>query len=167
MQMKRLFILLAVAVCMHVSKAWTQDCPKQKLDEIAKEVVTAELLGASLSDPFKCLKEHKFAYIKPQWLPPNDGKRIFDVGVKLSSLKILKIEMIDEFSGQYRVDFEVKAEEKFDNKTYKDSMEVAVFPNQNDRERYGCGHTMSTPKKYFLADICYVDSEVPEQESKQ
>ncbi len=144
-------LILVAGMCLSAQAA----CPKNKKEDIAKEVVTAELLGASLSSPFTCLNDHAFKYIKPHWFAPNEGNRLFSVGVELDSLKINKIETVDEFSGQYLVHFEVQAVKKFGGEVHKDKMEVALFPNSEGEKKYGCGHSMSSPSKDYLAKRCY------------
>jgi hypothetical protein len=164
--MKLRNVIKILMIFSFVLSAQAQTCDKKDQNEIAKEVVIAELLGASLSSPFKCLKEHPFKFIKPQWFAPNDGNRVFSVGIVLDSLRITSINVIDEFSGQYSVTFEVKAEEKFGGKIHQDKMEVALFPNPEGQERYGCGHSMSSPAQDYLAQRCYAKAQSQDQESK-
>lgn len=143
------------------SNVWAQKsftanyCQEQSLEEVAKQAIKRELLGASLSYKFKCLNDKNLKYHNPIWNPPVEGDRVFDVGVNIGSIKVKKMELVDEFTGQYSVSFQVKSTKDFGSKVYDDTILIATKLSDSMHKQYGCSHTMQPPEKYFLASICY------------
>lgn len=134
--------------------AQSYNCSGPK-ESIAKELVTLELLGMRLSDQFKCLSEWEFKTIKNRFEPPEEGYRRFDFAVKLNSLKITKLEPIDEATGQYNVFFEVTTTEEFGSQVISDKIYVILHPSKKIQELEGCGDSLAGPSKYLLAQQCY------------
>ncbi|MBH46831.1 MAG: hypothetical protein CME71_01530 [Halobacteriovorax sp.] len=156
-----MFSKIVITLLLFSSSAWAQKsftanyCQKQSLEEIAKQAIKREMLGASLSYKFKCLSDKNLKYHNPIWNPPVEGDRVFDVGVDLRSLKIKKLELVDEFTGQYSVSFEIKSTKDFGEKVHEDTILIATKLSDSMHKQYGCSHTMQSPEKYFLASICY------------
>lgn len=134
-----------------------ESCQKIKQDKVFSEAIIRELLGASLSSRPKCLTKHPFKYIKPVWIPPTEGRRIFDIGVDLKSLKITNTKLLEEFTGQYSVEFEVQSTKQFGSKIYKDKIVVATKLEASIHRSHGCAFTMEIPENYYLASSCYAN----------
>lgn len=130
-------------------------CAKQSLEEVVKESIIRELLGTSLSHHFKCLDEYDFKLVRSVWNPPVEGERLFQYGVVLSSLKILKMDLVEEFTGQYKVSFQIKTTKPFGSLVLKDTILIATKLSKSMHENYGCSITMESPQKFYLASFCY------------
>ncbi len=157
--MKFLLLFSALISLNSFSKDFSlEKCEKFDKKEVLKEAVIRELLGASLSAKPKCLTTYPFKYTQASWFPPSEGERIFDYGVDLSSLKVIKTELIEEFTGQYKITFEVKSTKQFGSKVFTDSMTVATKLESSLHEEQGCSMMMSKPQNYFLASICYAQT---------
>ena len=149
-------ILLLISTNAWAQKKFTAKfCGKQSLEEVAKQAIKRELLGASLSYKFKCLNEKNLKFHNPIWNPPVEGDRVFDIGVDIKSIKIKKMDLVDDFTGQYNVSFEVKSTSDFGSKIHDDSMSIATKLSDPMFAEYGCSHSMQPPEKFYLASICY------------
>ena len=142
-----------------------ESCQKIDKEKVFKEAIIRELLGASLSLRPKCLVEHSFKFIKPVWVPPTESNRIFDIGVDLNSLKIINSKLLEDFSGQYSVEFQVKSTKAFSDKIFKDKIVVATKLESSMHKQYGCAFTMEIPQNFYLASLCY-DKQKTSKESK-
>lgn len=148
-------LLLFVSTTSFAIEFNLNSCQKIQKEKIFKEAIIRELLGASLSSRPKCLVQQSFNYILPVWVPPTEGNRIFDIGVDLDSLKITKSKLIEEFTGQYIVEFEVKSTKQFGAKIYKDKIVVATKLEASIHKSHGCAFTMEIPENYYLASLCF------------
>ncbi len=155
-----LILLICYSISSHAFEFNLKSCQKIQKEKIFKEAITRELLGASLSSRPKCLVKHSFKYLLPVWVPPTEGTRIFDIGVDLKSLKIIDSKLIEEFTGQYSVEFEVKSTKQFGEKIFKDKIVVATKLESSIHKSHGCAFTMEIPENYYLASVCF------DQESK-
>jgi hypothetical protein len=152
--MFRLLFVLSMLMSADVLRAQDFFCQVEK-EKIALEVVKLELLGLRLSDHFKCLEQEKFKYIKARHEPPEEGLRRFDIGVKLETLKIVRLEAIDEGTGQYFAHFEVVTTKKFGSKKINDKSHIVIHPSKKIQELEGCADALFGPSSYYLAESCY------------
>lgn len=152
--MHKYFALILFLFVTKSAFAQSFNCSVSK-DAIALELVTMELLGSRLSDHFKCLDERKFKYIKNRYEPPEEGYRRFDFAVKLDTLKLLKLEVVDESTGLYMAHFEVMATEEFNSQKITEKIEIILHPTRKIQELEGCGDSLAGPSKYLLAQQCY------------
>lgn len=150
---KRYWCVLALGTLTFNSYAL--DCSKVDIKEIAKESVIRELKGASLSSRPKCLDEHRFNYVRPLWRPPVESERIFDIGVLDNTLKITEVKLEDDFVGQYKVQYEAKADKHFGGKVHKSEITIVTKLEGRMLERNGCALTLVSPKKSMLMRSCY------------
>lgn len=155
--MRVIFIILSLTLSPVISAMdfSLESCQKITKEKVFKEAIIRELLGASLSSRPKCLVQYPFKFIKPVWVAPVESRRIFDIGVELKSLKIIKSTLIEEFTGQYSVEFELQSTKQFGAKTYKDKIVVATKLESSMHKSHGCAFTMEIPTNYYLASLCY------------
>lgn len=153
--MKKVIILILMFVSSFSVLAIEFNCTDVKKEVIASEVVKLELYGLRISDRFTCLKQDAFKYIKARFEPPEEGYRRFEVGVDASTLKILRLEKIDEESGQYYAHFEVRASERFGGELIQDKVHMIIHPSKRIQTLEGCGDSLFGPEKFYLAKQCY------------
>lgn len=130
-------------------------CDKAKVEDIAREAVVRELKGASLTNKPKCLGTNSFKLVKPIWRPPVEGERILDVGVIDNTLKITKVKKIEDFTGQYEVQYEAEADKLFGGGVRKGKIVIVTKLEPRMRERHGCGMTLIIPETTMLMRSCY------------
>lgn len=161
-----LVTLFGLSLCLAASAQ--DDCANVGTKEIAIEAIKREALGASLSEQFTCFNTYSFKHVRPVWNPPNEGFREFELGVDLESIAIKNLTLIDDFTGQYSVDFEIKTTEQFGGKVVKDKIVIATKLSDSMGKKYGCAITMEIPAKAYLAELCYKDAlKKIEEEDKQ
>ncbi len=155
--MKPIFVLstLLISLSSFAMDYTLEKCEKVNKEDVLKEAVVHEMLGASLSAKPKCLSKYPFKYTKVAWFPPSDEERIFDYGVDLTSLKILKSELVEEFTGQYKVTFQITSTKQFGSKVFEDSMLIATRLGASIHKEQGCSMMMGKPQNYYLASSCY------------
>lgn len=166
MSIKILFFSLLVST----GYAYAQDdCAKIGTKEIALEAVKREALGASLSEQFTCFTTYPLKHVLAVWNPPNEGFREFDLGIDIDSIKINDLTLIDDFTGQYKVDFEVTTTSQFGSKVVKDKIVIATKLSESMSKKYGCAFTLEIPEKAYLAQICYKEAlkKIEEEDKKK
>lgn len=166
--MKKFISILAFATLV-VSAQAEDNCSKVGTKEIALEAIKREALGASLSEQFTCFTSYPLKHVRAVWNPPNEGFREFELGIDIESIKVNDLTLIDDFTGQYKVDFEVKTTSQFGNKVVKDKMVIATKLSDSMGKKYGCAFTLEIPAKAYLAETCYKDAlkKMEEEDKKE
>lgn len=128
-------------------------CDAQAQD-YAKELIAEEFAGKRAGRETLCLDQKNFKYIRAIHDPINEVTRAKVYDVNAPTLKILKVEKLDNDLKTYRVNFSVSASPRGKSTpqiTHQDSM---IFMLDQD-ESWGCAQVLSSPEALLNRPGCY------------
>lgn len=160
---QRLLILLAFlfAHSAHANPWATKaqkSCPKDlTTEQVFGLLMKAEFAGVQLdgANP-DCLKDELFPHqsVGPDFPQEAVEQKIYIIDE--STLKVLKVKLVDDFQKIYEVQFQIEGTLQEGNKKemINDSAMISIFPSARVQAKHGCGNFLERPQKVLIKKEC-------------